>query len=79
MLPFGDDAKGVAHVAADKILEKAVTVESAAILPDLHEPVPNRFGRRINIDGVGDHGGGVGRERVAREDGDAIEMRGAPM
>src|SRR5581483_3146597 len=48
-LPLGMDAIRIADVVADGSLEPIVAVETAAILPELDEPWPDR--RRTRIDG----------------------------
>src|SRR6202043_4108256 len=79
LLPFGDNAERVAHVAADQVLEEAVAVKAAAVLPDLHDPAPDSFRGSIDVDGVRNHGGGIRRKGVPGEYGDAVQVRGAPM
>src|SRR2546428_9087074 len=69
----------MAHAETDQISEKGVAIEAGAILAKLHEPAPDGFGGRVNIDGVRDYRRGEGRKSVAGEYGDAVEVRGAPV
>jgi hypothetical protein len=78
-LPFRNDAPGIAHLAAEEILEKRVAVESSAVLPDLHDPRPHRFRRRRDLDGMRHVRRRTRRKRISRQRRHAIQMRRAPV
>ena len=41
------------YVAAHQVLQPVETIEAGAALPDLHQPRPYRFDRRVDRDGAG--------------------------
>ena len=66
------------HVATEGVLEERIAIESAPILPDLHEPWPNFFRRSLNRDGVGCLGGIGGEQGVSWQVGVCFRGCGSP-
>jgi hypothetical protein len=79
LLELRQDPVGAVHVTADEVLQPVVAVETAASLPELHQPRPDLGGRRMDGDRVRPDEAGPGDELVTGPGGLVFLVGGAPL